>query len=592
MFAVKPRAITADTPRMPPDLTGVPGIGRTPLLPASGARVSGPVRALPPVGPVGPRPAPAADTLLGRSGVGLGELLLTADLLDQREAVAPVALEMGLEEARASLLRLQPGDALAALDAIWAKAQRSEEGWYLRAGALTVMGLPGEGDRVAAEGLQVRPESAALRFVQSVARVLLGDLVGAREAIAPALDAAPRAPVLMAQQAVLLARQGKAGEGAALVDRLLAEAPDHPAVGWVRATLRSVAADRTRQAARRGPAASFGPGDNSASTFTGRLAPTGRADENGATDGTISAAEAADGGAIPPALDAGDVAVTAFARLGTRLPTATDQELAREARTLLRAFSSGGTMGAAVTPEQAHAARTVLSGLFTLLSPAAKSEPEVAAPPVVGLLASVLSRRHTGRRPSEVVPSDDEVARLLRRASGAVPSAQRRLVEVLFEASRHGARPTPGVGSPDAPEPYRPVVQGESEPGSPVVPIRLGLALLAESRDTRAADAALWTTGEARAITPWRDRTPASPGLTALPDDGRERLRSGWTVARLVADQQPVAPASGRHVGVAAILCVSAALAAAINGATVIAVALGIGAAWLGVRRGARPRGD
>jgi hypothetical protein len=547
---------------------------------------------LPPVGPVGPRPASTADTLLGRSGIGLGELLLTADLLDQREAVAPVALEMGLEEARASLLRLQPGDALAALDAIWAKAQRSEEGWYLRAGALTVMGLPGEGDRVAAEGLQVRPESVALRFVQSVARMLLGDLVGAREAIAPALDAAPRAPVLMAQQAVLLARQGKAGEGAALVDRLLSEAPDHPAVAWVRATLRIVAADQTRQAARRGPTASFGPGDSSASTFTGRLRPTGQADADGATDGAISAAEAPDGGAIPPALDAGDVAVSAFARLGTRLPTATDQELAREARTLLRAFSSGGTMGAAVTPEQAHAARTVLSGLLTLLSPAANPEPEVAAPPVVGLLASVLSRRHTGRRPAEAGASDAEVARLLRRASGAVPSAQRRLVAVLFEASRHGARPTPGAGSPDAPEPYRPVVQGESEPGSPVVPIRLGLALLAESRDTRAADAALWTTGEARAITPWRDLTPASPGLTALPDDGRERLRSDWTVARLVADQQPVAPASGRYAGVAAILCVSAALAAAINGATVIAVALGIGAAWLGVRRGARPRGD
>ncbi|MFO0205060.1 MAG: hypothetical protein ACK54L_02735, partial [Betaproteobacteria bacterium] len=79
----------------------------------------------------------------------LSDLLLTADILEQRDGVAPVALEMGLEGARAALLRHQPGDALAALERVWSTAQRSEEGWYLRSGALTVMGLPGEGDRIA-----------------------------------------------------------------------------------------------------------------------------------------------------------------------------------------------------------------------------------------------------------------------------------------------------------------------------------------------------------------------------------------------------------------------------------------------------------
>jgi hypothetical protein len=545
-----------------------------------------PSRALTPVAPVTPRTPITADALLGRSGVGVGDVLLTADVLEQREAVAPVALEMGLEEARASLLRQQPGDALAALDGVWAKARLSEEGWYLRSGALTVMGLPGEGDRVATEGLQVQPSSLALRLAQSVARVLVGDIAGARAVLAPALDVAPRDPVLVAQHAVILATQGYTADASTLVERLAAESPDHPAIGWARGTLRALAADRSRSAARRAT-----PADPWRTPGRGGDAIAWPEAESGRDDDTV--VDGADPSwAVPawPSVEGGDVAVAAFSRLGTRLRGATDQELAREVRLLLRACSAGGTMCAALSPDQAHAARTVLAGLLTLLSPSESGLREHTPPAVATLLAAVVALR----RDAAKVPRDEEVARFLRRASGAVPAAQLRLVEVLVRAPVRADGPASGshrsvTEASDA----RAVVQGEPEPGRPLVPIRIGLALLTESRDTRAADVSFWAAGETRVRTPWREATPAMPGLPAMTAEGfRERALSDWTVARLVAEQQPATPAGGRGAGFVAVLCVTAALAAAINGATVIAVALGVGAAWLGVRRGARPRAD
>lgn len=570
---------------MSADLTGVNSVGRLPGTPASTTRPIDPSRALVPVSPVTPRTPPTADSLLGRSGVGLGDVLLTADVLEHRDVVAPVALEMGLEDARASLLRQLPGDALAALDAVWSTARQSEEGWYLRSGALTVMGLPGEGDRIAAEGLQRQPASLALRLVQSVARMLVGDMPGARAALAPALDAAPHDPVLMAQQAVILARQGYAEDAVALLERLAASTPDHPALGWARGMLRTVAADRTRQAARRG-------------TVTDPWRSPGRSAEGVDWPGTAALDDddaAVDGRgvwgteAFAPPSEGGDVAAAAFTRLGMRLRTSSDDELAREARLLLRAFSSGGTMCAAVSPEQAHAARSVLAGMLSLLSPAAASTAEHAPAAVLSLLTPLLAARRGVPTP----PRGEEIARLLRRASGTVPATQHRLVDVLTRAASSSGRGAPGDAERSGGSgPYMAIVQGEPEPGSPVVPIRMGLALLTESRATRAADLARWPEDAPGSMTPWRGATPTVPGVVAQAEPSHTRYVSDWTTTRAIAEQQSTPSPGARGAGFVAVLCVTAALAAAINGATVIAVALGVGAAWFGLRRSARPRAD
>ena len=574
---------------MPFDLTGAAGLGRPRTTPAGAGRPIDPARALLPVGGVAPRTPPSADALLGRSGVELSDLLLTADILEQRDGVAPVALEMGLEGARAALLRHQPGDALAALDRVWSTAQRSEEGWYLRSGALTVMGLPGEGDRIAAEGLHLMPTSLALRLVQSVALVLVGDVTGARAALAPALDASPRNPVLLAQQAVIVARHGLIDDGAELLERALADSPDHPAFVWARGMVRAMAADRTRRAARIGvesdPHRPTDPRTDGPSGATGRPGPIGWPEDDPPVDG----AEAA-GLDEPPSDGCGnDLAAVAFSRMGVRLGTSTDLELAREARVLVRAFSSGGTMASAVLPEQAHAARAVLSGMLYVMSPPDGPMREATPPAVAALLAPLLK----ARRGPAALSSGEDLLRLLRRASNAVPAAQLRLVELLFRPAGDDTATRPGDRARSAEhDGDRPAVHQDAEPTSPLVPIRMGLALLAESRETRAAELALRAADADAASTLRRETMPSPLGVSAVVAGGRDRFTSDWTTARLVAEQQSVTRTSGRGAGFVAVLCVSAALAAAINGATVIAVALGIGAAWLGGRRGARPTAD
>ena len=83
-----------------------------------------------------------------------------------------------------------------------------------------LLGQPAESDRVAGEGLERAPQSVALRFLQSVAKSLTGDLAGARAALVPTLETAPGHPVLVAQQVILQTRQGRGSATVDLLDRL------------------------------------------------------------------------------------------------------------------------------------------------------------------------------------------------------------------------------------------------------------------------------------------------------------------------------------------------------------------------------------
>jgi hypothetical protein len=150
----------------------------------------------------------------------------------ERGTVAPVALHVGLETARGALLRGLAAESLATLDGVWEGAQATEEGWYLRSGAMTVLGLPGEAERVATEALQRQPLSVALRFMQSTARLASGDLSGARGAIAAASEQRDMHPVLLMQQVIVLARQGDRREAERRLQQLLRLFPDHPAVDY------------------------------------------------------------------------------------------------------------------------------------------------------------------------------------------------------------------------------------------------------------------------------------------------------------------------------------------------------------------------
>lgn len=614
---------------MPPDVSGLNGASGASVPPIAPPRPTAPSRALVPVEKVTPRSEPSIQSPLGRSGIALGNLLLAPDLLEARDPVAPVEMEMGLELARSHLLRQRPGEALDALDAVWTRAQHSEEGWYLRAGALTVMGLPGEGDRVAAEALDRQPTSLALRLVQSVARVLMGDLSGARAALAPALEVAPHAPALVAQQAVVLARQGHAEDAHDMLQLLEDEEPTHPALAWARQMVRGVQADRTRIAAR--PTIVVEGHDNDVPPSQHAVPesdwPGDRDDMLYDTITGINSAEVSS--------RAGDVADVAFHKLGARLSTLSVVDLARTVRLLLRAFSAGGTMVAACTPDQAHAARSLLAGMLVVL------RQETGRPsPVAPILATMVPLL----RESRVT----DAQRMLRRAGDGVPPSMRRLLDALVRGAQHlatgeypigGVNSTPaGAGSttngpstngqassenPASPltpssGAYPVVVQEERDLG-PLAPVRFGLALLTETSVSRAHDReqttdlsrpsaqsgdvawrdhagpegssgsalgvstllqGVWRSGSMPRVTP--------PDSTEVPWEGAEARGVGWGGARAAHDTQPERPASARAASLVAILCVAAALGAAVNGATLVALALGAGAAWMGLRRGGR----
>ncbi|MBL0890391.1 MAG: hypothetical protein IBJ19_07225 [Gemmatimonadaceae bacterium] len=598
--------------------TGVAGAGARPLPPLPGVRPVTPGTALAPVAPVAPRGGGLGEALLGRSGVALGDLLLADDELTPRQQASVVAVEMGLERARGALVRQDPGEALAALDDIWHPEQASEEGWYLRAGALTALGLPGEGDRIAGDGLLRRPESRALRFVQSLARVLTGDVSGARQVLNEALERTPDDPVLLAQQAVLLARQGHRSDAREVLQRLQVHHLQHPATDWARRMVRSVEADGTRRQVRE---------------FTEALDevfPSDVTDEASSADAT-AALRSTDAASSGRALD------DAFTQLGRSLVRNDRQSLDTLLRPLIVACSAGGHLARSAPAEQVHAARSLLGVLLEQpldVGSEASSLRRVLRPLLQPLLQPQANAQTAPLSPSNLLVN---LQAPLRRVAPSLPSNVRTLVEALVTGALESVMPRSGEQhapssaggiagdrrTPRATDPirgvsggYEAVLHEERDLRAPLLPVRLGLSLLEETASDRAresergaADGAASRNSGATPVVPdpWRagavrvadgGRTGLTPDrqLTPVSVPGAELRGEGWGSVQAAhqgipsqagAERGPDAQErGGRQVGLAAVLLVGGAIVAVSQGATILAVALGLGAAWVGVRRG------
>lgn len=522
---------------------------------------------------------------LGRSGLDLLDLFETTDVFTSRPVTGPVAMEVGLEQARGALLRNLPGDALALLDGIWDRARQTEEGWYLRSGALTVLGLPGESERVVGDALAQRPASMALRFMQSIARVAIGDLAGARAVLQPALQRAPGDPLLVIQNALVQARQGDTSSAERMLARLESAAPDHPTLLWGRATLRTIVADAMRQ--RSYPT----PSDWPSSIDTTAASPKRGADTaifgpaiTAPNDDTSSASVVHERDKFSP-----DVAAAALERFGARMAMRPLAELAREARMLMRAFSAGGTLAAATSAEQAHASRIVL---MTFLAVATGERAETPTP-VRAMVEQIIPWLQQGRA--------DDAERLVRRQNalarepigrllmavvrGALLAAGRDVMTEIdgrINAYSSGATsgalfdhdPTRASGSG--------VVRSEPDRG-PVIPIRLGLGLLEETPATRAA------------LDPAHAAWTVTGTMRAIGDDigmhGAESSGIGWGAAASASTangQPPTDWSAGAGLRAIALVCVALALGALVLGHGGLALGLAAGATWLGLRHGGR----
>jgi hypothetical protein len=397
-----------------------------------------PPGAIGPVAPVGAGRSRAAQPL-ARSGLDVAAVLATEDVVVPRGGAEPVAVAQALERARAALVTHQPAAMLAALDEAWAGARHTAAGWYLRGGALALLGHVQEGNALAAEGLERWGEAPALRFLQALTRLAAGDVPGARVAVQQALQRAPDTPLLLAAEAVVLARLGQREAAMRGVERVASGVdPDAPVLAFAREAVRAASAASTR--ARATPL----PG--------GAVAPERPAVVASAATPLVADAPSARGGGADPLREA---LRRVGAHLGSGMPVGR-ADAARAARGVLRALSAGGTLVGTVGTAQAHTARLLLAAVLRTLRGASVA----GDPALAGLLGRVVPALEAG---------DLERARaLVHRGASTLPPVTVPLLHAL-------------VGEPEAPAGGDSSVRGAGGQAHDLLlhmPLRLGLSLL------------------------------------------------------------------------------------------------------------------
>lgn len=603
---------------MSANLSGVPAIRVPSSLPpgADGSSLpraaSGEIGALRPVRPAEPGVGAASGTPLSRSGVS-SDLLFggDADLLVERVPVPRGAVAMGLSQARSALLRHLPADALAALDDVWQGAEGLEEGWYLRSGALTVLGLPGEGDRVAGEGLARQPASVALRYLQTIARLSLGDVSPAQTALSEALEMAPDDPILRLVRAVLQSRQGHGELAREIFEGVASEVKDHPALNWARGLLRASRADEARGQAR---STSLLASGEFAALDAGAAEPPAPAVRGLATGRWGSAGK--------PLLE------QSFAALGaelfgvedsaagngesTRLNSARVNTAAQSVLALRKLLASGGVLVGSAASSQVHLARGLLNQLLDAINRPSSGVPIAPAP--------MSTPTHTGNGAAllfNAIAAGNltQARRLWLRSSASFAPASRPLMEALLGgmAVRSGnveAFVSPAVesliirsgsdrqslelirfGLSLLQEPEITNPENGMLPGRRITPLGLEGMDLAESEPR--TNASRWPLGRTAASGSWPIAHGPAGEVPGIPVG--EAGGTGWGAASAAAQTVGEAgrgtaerfgsPASGsRAPQWVAVVCILLAIVAGLKGFNAFAAAFAVGAAWMGLR--------
>lgn len=526
-------------------------------------------------------PADAVDTsaragetprgILDRSGVDVRQLLLDGDLLLERSPQSRVELTVRLEAARGALVRNQPAEVLALLDESWESAQHTEQGWYLRGSALAALGLPGEALRVAREALMRRPASVALRFLGSLASLLLGDAPTARELLQEALEQAPDEPLLLAHQAVVASRAGNHEKAATLLRQAAAGQPEHPAVQYARAWVSADRANSSRSMSREAsmaPAAAVPP-----------------------TDGEWDAWMEME--AVEPASNDVDPLDQLLRTLGASLrERGRDKpgDVLIEARALLRAMSGGGALHAMAPAERSHTARSLLSLVVSVWSESSdERDAELHATRRADSNSRPVVLQHE-QTPAQVAIRNvlrllrngdaDGAQRTLAQSAGQLPVSMRPQLHALLDGAATPAAGRFGNGyvacTPAGVEVL--TDRGLHEAHREVIgPVRLGLSLI-DAGDTAAAHL-LAAPRLARTL-------DGVDGVADRVSLGAQDAHGpiGWDAV----PPKPLPRSSAKSARMVAVCCVLAAIAAVAAGKTILALALAGGASWLALRRAQR----
>lgn len=600
---------------LPPTGTAAPSLAS---LRPGGVADALPVAAIRPVRPVDG--VSSALEELTRAGIDVRTILKGgADALVARTLPTATALAQLLERARSGIVRGAPDEALAALDEGWDGAERTEGGWYYRGSALTLLGLPGEADRVLQQGLLRRGGSVALNFLASVVRAAQGDSAGARDALTQAQARRPADNVLVAWQAVLQARQGDVVGARRLLDPLLAAEPGSSVLSWAKQAISQASTDSARASL--------------AAQQRGTASPQA-AEAAERTHWSLPESES-----VSPLLGA-------LRRLGSRFASAPVPEAASEVRMLLQSLAVGGALDRAARPEQSIATRSMLAAMLAVLA-RESSEPNFGrAPgtPTARGASPAPSRPLEGQKDdagrwrltpavSSTVLSDESGNRTVASARSAVLMAVRagsfdsalawlpRVTSVEGEAAavvlRHlleGARPesspesSPGSSPESAPRDVPSARRPTRVDDALAVPIRIGLSLLQQASARDEARAAVGTARAEPEGVPdrWSSgamETIANGYAAPVPRDVGSFAHATSGLVAASAFAAPTAPASdadrsdaeaaatnatdprvGLSLRVLALLCMTLAFTALVLGHGVLAIAFAGGASWLALR--------
>jgi hypothetical protein len=418
----------------------------------------------------------------------------------------------------------------------------------------------------------------------------------------------PADRLLLAQHAVLLAHAGDTEAAHQILTRLGRGATDDdPVLAYARHALRASQLDRQRDA---------------------RTPRQTDAWVESAVEASVEAIDVDESasGAAPR-----DPLMAAVQRLGSRIATMSRAEIVDDARTLLRALSAGGALASTGRSELSHAARGLLAVIIdTVQADGAHTEvvqgsvASSAWPPprTTGLTYSVATLvQHIVR--SVCTGDTDDAVRSLRRQ----PAIARDAVGVLLQALLRGALQPSSAGATSAPRAPQDAAEraasnraGEdaatsgragavhewAEERGPVVPVRLGLRLIDESAlsrskaresgdgggasvsmfGARGLDGAPMAMSQPQAedAVNWAVVPTAVQGAMPAPRNAADRGRAGGR-DRHASGESPAVPSDGGGPRLLAVLCVLVAAAAAALGYGAVAMAFGVGASWLALRR-------
>lgn len=160
--------------------------------------------------------------------ISLAGRLEQGDLLPETTKLA-----VALESATRALQNGRPDLVLAELDAVWSNQLAADSPWYLRTGALQVLGRMDDAESVIRDAIARLPRSAALLYLLSVHTAHRGQADAARLANDHALALHPTEPLLWLQRAALTQASGMAETAAAILEHVQQLEPGFPAAPWL-----------------------------------------------------------------------------------------------------------------------------------------------------------------------------------------------------------------------------------------------------------------------------------------------------------------------------------------------------------------------